>query len=150
MADENIEIEDLPAAYDALESFDPALTKRALRLIVDLGEVSALPRILPLTQHPSPALRFVAKRAAAELRALPADKHRRASLPSRDPVVSLPAPAPASEETLEPARRVVGALDLTGAAMDPRLEALLEQPARRRPRPTSPGGVPMRWFDMEL
>ena len=148
MAEENFEIEDLPEAYDALESFDPALTKRALRLIVDIGEVSALPRILPLTQHPSPAIRFVAKRAAAELRSLPPEKHRKASLPSREPVISLPAPNSAPEGQAE--LRAVGALDVDPTTMDPRIQSLLDRPAKRRPRPSTPGGVPMRWFDMEL
>lgn len=150
MAEENIEIESLPEAYDALESFDPALTKRALRIIVDLGEVTALPRILPLTQHPSPAIRFVAKRAAAELRALPPEMHRKASLPTREPVVHLPAPSEEGRGSDEAMPRAVGAMELDSTTMDPRIQTLLDRPTRRRPRPTTPGGVPMRWFDMEL
>jgi hypothetical protein len=150
VAEENFEITGLPEAYDALESYDPALTKRALRLIVDQGEVAALPRILPLTQHPSPAIRFVAKRAAAELRALPPEQHRKASLPSPEPVVSLPAPPTSSGEDTASLPRAVGALDLDTTSMDPRLQSLLDRPARRRARASAPGGVPMRWFDMEL
>lgn len=152
MSETEFAITTLEAAYDALDSYDPAATKRALRYLVDAGEISALPRILPLTQHPQAAIRFVAKRAAQELRSLPPERHRRPSLPSPGPEPQrLPTrpPRPSPEAQARP-QVVHGAPLSPDGPMDPRLEALLAAPPRRRPRRVRAGGVPMRWFDMEL
>jgi hypothetical protein len=143
--DQPTQITTRTAALEALDSYDPAETKRGLRFLVDEGDFQALSRILPLTQHPDPAIRFVAKRAAKELRSLPPEARR------------TPAPSPSktqfssSQEDLEILPQVVngpGAQSLQG--IDPRLKSLLEAPLRRRPRPPRSGGVPMRWFNLEL
>lgn len=137
--DESTEIGTQEQALEALESYDPALTKRALRFLVDQGDPRVLPRVLPLSQHPDAAIRFVAKRAIKELRALP--------MPAT-PVSPVPGPDP--EVAAEAVPQVVGGVDLGLLGMDPRLEALLEAPARKRPRRPREGGVPLRWFDLEL
>lgn len=124
----------LEEAYEALDSFDPALTKRALRVIVDAGDPAAIEKVLPLTQHADPALRFVAKRAVKELRAL-APRRPRAAAPVPTEVLPM---AVGAENTAVP------------ATADPRLERLLQAPLRRREPKPRPGGVPLRWFDMEL
>jgi len=136
------EIDTVEQAYEALDSFDPAWTKRALRFLVDLRDPGALERTLPLTQHSDPALRFVAKRAVRELREVAAPVQR------RSPPTSLGAPEEgASEEASLP--QAVGGSPVAWNA-DPRLEKLLKAPPRRREPPPRDGGVPMRWFDMEL
>ncbi len=133
------EIRTIEDAYQALDSFDPANTKRALRILVDAREVAALPRIMPLVGHPDAAIRFVAKRAVGELRkVIPGSARRPAQGPDPQP------------EPME-AKVAVGQVEpLSAASMDPRLAKLLGAPARRRePRPRA-GGVPLRWFDVEL
>lgn len=136
------EIRTRAQAYEALDSFEPGLTKRAMRFLVDVRDAEALPRILPLTQHPDAAIRFVAKRAVKELRQVAAPIAREAP-PTRIPL----APEVHVEEQLPQA---VGAGPTRAGRLDPRLEALLAKPARQRePRPRA-GGVPLYWFDVEL
>lgn len=137
-------IRTIEEAYEALESFDPALTKRALRVLVDAAEAAALPRVLPLTQHPSAAIRFVAKRAVRDLRAVAHTAPTPAREAAPTPIVAAAPPRP------EEARKVVGAPAPLPVDMDPRLQRLLDAPARRREPAPRAGGVPIRWFDMEL
>ncbi len=151
MAELEYTINDLATALDGLDSYDPALTKRALRFLVDQGEIEALPKILPLIQHPSPAIRFVAKRAVAELRALPPERQR-IRPQFHTPVETLPVShsVPAAPLEAEQEKIAVGGAAFEESSMDPRLQKLLDAKPRRRTRPPRAGGVPMRWFHLEL
>ena len=137
------EIRTRAQADEALDSFEPGTTKRAVRYLVDVRDHEALPRILPLTQHPDAAIRFVAKRAVKELRSLAVPVARDA-VPVRIPL----APEVHVEEQILP--QAVGAPRNMSGRIDPRLEALLARPAVRRERKPRDGGVPLRWFDLEL
>lgn len=137
---------DRASALEALETYDPAETKRGLRFLVDSKDFRALPQVLALTQHPDPAIRFVAKRAARELQALPPALRR--APPVAEPIEDS---AEEIEELAAPLPKVVNGPDTASLlSMDPRLQTLLEAPLRRRPRRPLRGGVPMRWFDLEL
>lgn len=146
MEQDSAPIQDREAALEALESYEPATTKRALRFLVDQKDFQALPRILPLTQHPDPAIRFVAKRAARELQALPPEQRRAPVRRAAEPTELHPS---APEPQALP-RAANGPDTQSLLSMDPRLQTLLEAPVRRRPRRPRSGGVPMRWFDLEL